>query len=258
MKLHKWHSLLYRQQRRQPLCHQGFLHRGGFTLLESLAVIAVIAVLATVIIPAVLSVRESSARAKCVSNLRQMGVAFANYAADKDGYLPNNNDAAPGRWYLVLNPYLGLKDSDRSRPSIFICPANDPKTSTEWALWNDVGYWCNLFLMPRATKDEQGNITSWTSVPIRVNNLPSNRVLVADNPKGAGGNSYFKFFRNETEARNNRPYPVGEDGDIHGKARIHGNGVNAMFTDFSIRFMEAEEINRAGSEIKTGAYFGGK
>jgi prepilin-type N-terminal cleavage/methylation domain-containing protein len=232
---------------------------GGFTMLEILAVIAILAVLMAVLVPASLAIWEKSHSAQCISNLRQMGAAFGSYAADNDGCLPTNNDKYPGRWYLVLNPYLGLKDSDRSRPSIFICPANDRKTDMgNFALWSDVSYWCNLFFMPRATKGSDGKITSWANSPgpVRIVSLPRHRILVADNPKGMGANAYMKNLRNAAYARANRPYPDGDESDLHSMARIHGKGINALFTDFSVRFLEAEDVNRPGSEIETGAYFG--
>jgi prepilin-type N-terminal cleavage/methylation domain-containing protein/prepilin-type processing-associated H-X9-DG protein len=54
----------------------------GFTLTELLAVIAIVGVLAAILIPVVLRVRESSRSAACQSNLRQLGAAFLLYQAD--------------------------------------------------------------------------------------------------------------------------------------------------------------------------------
>lgn len=58
--------------------------RGAFTLVELLVVIAVIAVLASLLLPALRSAKVSAKRAKCVSNLRQLGLAAQLYWGDND------------------------------------------------------------------------------------------------------------------------------------------------------------------------------
>lgn len=85
-------------------------NRKGFTLIELLVVIAIIALLASMLLPALVNAREMGRRIKCVSNLRQIGLAMQMYIDDNDGYYP------PGKQEDIVDPYDGVKKSMNALP----------------------------------------------------------------------------------------------------------------------------------------------
>jgi prepilin-type N-terminal cleavage/methylation domain-containing protein/prepilin-type processing-associated H-X9-DG protein len=77
--------------------------RRGFTLIELLVVIAIIAVLIALLLPAVQAAREAARRAQCVNNLKQIGLATANYADQFGTYPPGGITFKGDPWSIYAN-----------------------------------------------------------------------------------------------------------------------------------------------------------
>ena len=104
-----------------------YTSKRGFTLIELLVVIAIITILAAILFPVFAKARERARQTSCLSNEKQLGLAFAQYTSDYDGNLPcgtnyvvgwNTNWLQTVGWAGQIYPYV-------KSVNVFTCP-DDP------------------------------------------------------------------------------------------------------------------------------------
>ncbi len=102
----------------------------AFTLIEMLVVVAIIGLLAAIGIPSLNNALESGRIAKCVANLKQIGVGMTAHANENSGLLPPAYDSTTQQNYThFLAPYLNTNASP-VRNSIYISPCMPQITAT--------------------------------------------------------------------------------------------------------------------------------
>jgi prepilin-type N-terminal cleavage/methylation domain-containing protein/prepilin-type processing-associated H-X9-DG protein len=176
--------------------------RFGFTLIELLVVIAIIAILASILFPVFGRARENARRSSCQSNLKQIGLAMAQYQQDYDERTLAVDEDHGYSWFNPLQPYI-------KSTQVFRCPS----VSEAWATPAD---------QPNSDYAINGFFTH--SLSIAAFQATAEQIAMAERLKNSDETDYHPWEPDEFEP--------------HLQKDRHFDGSNYLFADGHVKWLK--------------------
>ena len=161
--------------------------RAGFTLVELLTVMIILALLVSLLLPAIFAVRDAARRAACQQNMKQLATALMTYAADNDSKFPPRLFTAGEEDPLkITQAWKDWFNRKGLPPELLFCPAKHRDAATySRERWAEQGLMITDYEIlvgaeglgsADVNKDEEDDDIGW----IRMDRLPDGDMIVAD------------------------------------------------------------------------------
>lgn len=211
---------------------RGFIRRdrGAFTLIELLVVITVIAILASMLLPALAKAKEKAKQTQCLNNLKQVGFATIFYAEDFGGLMQVDDLLNPSfAWGGIISSNQNLGES-----KIFLCPSYPPRYFTNW--FQTYGIWANP---PMRNIVHRGEHSEYVYVNLNTIPNPTEYPNLADSTSRGRQGIFAKQFHFFTTFSTN----------VHAR---HSGKANCWFADGHVEAFSPRQFDELGIHALDG------